>query len=69
MTLACRVEASGSLGTLSKFIYEVERGPVALRLDTVELSTHDTTGQQLTLSLEVNGLALVQPDTKPQEKK
>lgn len=69
MTLACRVEASGSLGTLSKFIYEVERGPVALRLDTVELSTHDTTGQQLTLALEVNGLALVQPDTKPQEKK
>ncbi|MEY4917361.1 MAG: hypothetical protein RL616_1274 [Verrucomicrobiota bacterium] len=69
MTLACRVEASGSLGTLSKFIYEVERGPVALRLDTVELSTHDTTGQQLTLSLEVNGLALVQPDTKQQEKK
>src|SRR5271154_6785894 len=26
MTLGCRVEASGSLGTLSRFLYEVEKG-------------------------------------------
>lgn len=69
MTLTCGVEASGSLGTLSKFIYEVERGPVPLRLETVELSTHDNTGQQLSLRLEVNGLALIQPEIKQQEKK
>jgi Tfp pilus assembly protein PilO len=64
MTLGCRVEASGSLGTLSKFLYDVERGPVALRLDTVELTTHDNTGQQLTLGLEVNGLALAAKEKK-----
>jgi hypothetical protein len=60
MTLACRVEAAGSLGTLSRFLYEVEKGSLALRLDTVELNAHDNAGQQLTLGLEVNGLALVQ---------
>jgi Tfp pilus assembly protein PilO len=64
MTLGCRVEASGSLGTLSKFLYDVERGPVALRLDTVELTTHDNAGQQLTLGLEVNGLALAAKEKK-----
>ena len=64
MTLGCRVEASGSMATLSKFIYEVERGPVALRLDTVELNSHDNLGQQLTLGLEVNGLALLQQPEK-----
>lgn len=63
MTLGCRVEASGSLGTLSRFLYSVEKGPLALRLDTVELNNHDTAGQQLTLGLEVNGLALIQPAT------
>jgi Tfp pilus assembly protein PilO len=69
MTLSCRVEASGSLGTLSRFLYEVERGTVPLRLDTVELSTRDSAGQQLTLGLEVNGLALIQPEKKAEEKK
>jgi hypothetical protein len=31
-----------------------------LKLDSVELGAHDTAGQQLTLTLEVNGLALLQ---------
>jgi len=64
MTLGCRVEAAGGLGTLSRFLYDVERGPVALRLDTVELDSHDNLGQQLTLGLEVNGLALLQQPEK-----
>jgi Tfp pilus assembly protein PilO len=64
MTLGCRVEASGNIGTLTRFLYEVERGPVALRLDTVELDSHDNVGQQLTLGLEVDGLALLQQPVK-----
>jgi len=61
MTYNCRVEASGNLGTLSRFIYEIENGPAALRLDSVELSAHDSTGQHLTLGLQISGLALLQP--------
>ena len=64
VTLNCRVEASGNLGTLSRFIYDVEKGPAALKLDSVELSAHDPTGQQLTLGLQISGLALLQP-SKP----
>ena len=64
MTLNCRVEASGSLGTLSQFLYNVEKGPAALKLDAVELSAHDSTGQQLTLGLQISGLVLI-PQTKP----
>ena len=64
VTLNCHVEASGTLGTLSRFIYDIEKGPAALKLDSVELSAHDPTGQQLTLSLQISGLALV-PATTP----
>ena len=64
MTLACRVETAGDINALSRFIYDVEKGPMALRLDSVELSSHDTAGQQMTLGLEINGLALVQNDKK-----
>ncbi len=59
LTLACRVEAAGDLGTLSQFIYDLEKGPLALRLDAMELTSRDASGQQLTLGLELNGLALV----------
>ena len=38
--------------------------PLAVRLDSVELSSHDNTGQQMTLGLEINGLALTQTDKK-----
>jgi Tfp pilus assembly protein PilO len=59
LTLACRVETAGDMGTLSKFLYELERGPMALKLDSVELSSRDAAGQQMTLGLEINGLALL----------
>jgi Tfp pilus assembly protein PilO len=64
LTLTCRVETSGDLGALGKFLYDLERGPMALRLDSLELGAHDKDGQQMTLSTEINGLALVQPDKK-----
>lgn len=64
LTLTCRVESSGDLGTLSRFLYDLEKGPMALRLDSVELSSRDNTGQQLTMGLELNGLALLTADKK-----
>ena len=58
MTLECRVDASGSLANVTRFLYEVERDPLALKVDGVELSTRDNTGQQLTLGLQVSGLLI-----------
>ena len=64
MTLNCHIELGGSLGTLSRYLYELEKSPLALRVDTVELSGRDKEGQQLTLGLEVSGLALNQQEKK-----
>ncbi len=64
LTLTCRVETSGDLGTLSKFLYDLERGPMALRIDSLELGARDKEGRQMTLSAEINGLALIPRDKK-----
>ena len=64
LTLACRVETAGDLNDLSKFIYDIEKGPMMVRLDSVELSSHDNNGQQMTLGVEINGLALLRNDKK-----
>jgi Tfp pilus assembly protein PilO len=60
-TLDCRVEATGDLGTLSRFLYEIENEPMALQLASVELTANDDRGQQLTLGVEISGLALISP--------
>lgn len=58
MTLECRVDAAGDLETLSRFLYNIEKDSMALRLTSVELSAHDENGQQMTLGLQVSGLVL-----------
>lgn len=64
LTLACRVEAAGDLGSLSKLLNAVERGPLAVKLDSIELTARDPSGQLMTLALELNGLALQTSDKK-----
>jgi len=44
---------------LSQFLNDLERGPLALRLDSLEVNAHDPGGQQLTMSAEINALALI----------
>jgi Tfp pilus assembly protein PilO len=58
MTLECRVDATGDMETLARFLYAVEKGPMALKVISAELTSHDTIGQQLSLALEVSGLVL-----------
>jgi hypothetical protein len=59
MTLGCRVEASGDLDRLTRFLYRSEREPLALRIEAIELGARDKVGQQLTLGLQFSGLALL----------
>jgi hypothetical protein len=57
-TMECRVEAFGSLPALSRFLYEIEQDPLALKVEVVEVAARDTAGEQLTLGLQVSGLYL-----------
>ena len=57
-TLQCRIEGTGDLKSVSHFLYDMEKEPMALRLENVEISAHDTEGQLLTLGLVVSGLVL-----------
>lgn len=63
--LECRVEATGALPMLSRFIYEMEKSPLALRVDSVELSARDDSGQKLGLAMVVSGLRLAPLEARP----
>ena len=62
-TLECRVDASGSLGNLTRFLFEVENDPMGLKVESADLTSRDEYGSQLQLSLEVSALQLVNPTT------
>lgn len=57
-TLECRVDATGSLASLTRFMFELEKSPLALRVDSVELTTRDDGGNRITLGLIVSGLRM-----------
>ncbi|MEK7675178.1 MAG: GspMb/PilO family protein [Verrucomicrobiota bacterium] len=58
MTLECRADAFGSIQSLARFLYELERDPLALKVDELEITARDSEGQQLSLSVRFSGLLL-----------
>jgi hypothetical protein len=55
------VDATGDLGKLSRFLYSVERDPMALKLELVELGARDKEGQVISLGMQLSGLVLNTP--------
>lgn len=58
LKLECRIDASGSVGTLARFLYNIERDPMAVRVESVEITARDKEGQNLSLGLQISGLVL-----------
>lgn len=62
--LECRVDASGSLSALTRFLYDIEKDEMALKIESLEITSRDDRGQQLGLGLLVTGLRLQPMEAK-----
>jgi len=60
-TLECRANISGAVGSLAKFIYNIEKDAIALRIEELEITSKDDNGQNLSLGLQVSGLVFNPP--------
>ncbi len=58
--LECRVDASGNLAAVTRFLYDLERDDMALNIQDLNLTARDDGGQQLDLVLQITGLVLSQ---------
>jgi hypothetical protein len=58
-TLECRVDGFGSLATITRFLYEIEKDPLALKVDSLSLTASESNGSQLKFGLMVSGLLLI----------
>lgn len=57
-TLECRADVAGNLQSIAHFLYQIERDPLGVKVDTLELTTRNTEGSQLALVVQVSGLLL-----------
>lgn len=58
LQLECRADAFGSIDTVARFLYEMEKDPLALRVESLEITARDNNGQQISVALQVSGLRL-----------
>ena len=63
--LECRVDATGSLGAVTRFLQSIELSTLALRVDSVELGTRDDRGQKMAATFIVSGLRLQPLEARP----
>jgi hypothetical protein len=54
--LECRVDAFGNLAAVTRFLYEIEQDPLAVKIDSLELTSRNDTGDEIALTLQVSGL-------------
>lgn len=62
--LECRVDASGTLPVLAKFLYQIESSPMAVRTESVELTSRDNNGEQIALGLLISAVRIASIDAK-----
>ncbi len=63
-TLECRVDANGNLPALTRFLHNLERDALAVKVETVDITARDENGEVLTLGLQVSGLVLNEKPAK-----
>ena len=63
--LECKIDATGTMSTIARFIYEVEHSTIAVRVENVEISTRDESGTKLALNLTVTGLRMTPLEGTP----
>lgn len=59
LTLECRAIAQGNLATIARFLYELEKEKLPLKLHNIEITANDDKGEKLTVNAIFSGLRIM----------
>ena len=62
-TLECRADIGGNISSVARFLYQIERDPLGVKVDSMEITSRNTDGSQLAMVVQVSGL-LINPPKK-----
>jgi Tfp pilus assembly protein PilO len=57
-TIECRADVTGNIEGILRFLYEMGKDPMGVKLESCELTAKDDTGKQLALTMDLSGLIL-----------
>lgn len=57
-TIECNLDASGTVETMTRFLYNVERDPLPIRLEDVKVTAKDNNGTELLVAMRISGLVV-----------
>lgn len=57
-TIECRADCTGNIEGLQKFLFELEKDPLALKVEGLEITSRDDEGQLLSVGVRFSGLLL-----------
>lgn len=57
-TLECRMDVSGSIDRVARFLYSMETDPMALKVQSIEMSSKDANGTMINMGVQVSALVL-----------
>jgi len=60
-TLECRADVAGSLSAITRFLFQIERDPLGVKVDSMELTARNAEGSELAVVIQVSGLLLNPP--------
>ena len=63
-TIECRVDASGRIDQLSQFLYAVETDPIALKVQSIEMTSKNADGSVIGLGVQLSALVLTGVEAK-----
>jgi Tfp pilus assembly protein PilO len=63
-TLECRADVAGNMPSIAHFLYQLERDPLGVKVDSMEMTSRNTEGSQIALIIQVSGL-LINEKPKP----
>lgn len=61
VTLECRANATGDQAGIARFLYELENDPLAVRLESCEITANDKEGRRLLLGARFSALRFTAP--------
>lgn len=57
-TLEYRLDAAGDIDLITNFLFEMEKDPLPLKIEDLEIAARDSAGQMLSLGVRFSGLIL-----------
>jgi hypothetical protein len=61
--LEFRAAAEGNMESIARFVYELERDPLPLKIEDIEIAARDERGDRLSLGVRFSGLVLMEENS------